>query len=117
MKTELRIPTELPPDDPDWILKKKAGKKLDSQQLEEYLKWQHEVNLSNMKQNIQAVNIGLLWPIFLMNHEKKLTCNYPQNCGGWNKEAFDGFDSCANLHPFWAWNEKIDERKCDQSLD
>jgi hypothetical protein len=30
MKTELRIPTELPPEDPDWILKKKAGKKLDS---------------------------------------------------------------------------------------
>ena len=59
-----------------------------------------------------------LFNILVMNHAKKSTgCIQNYNCTGWNLVVFDGHFDCQGLHPFWAWNEKVDERKLNESLD
>jgi hypothetical protein len=42
MKTFLRIPFERAPESPSWMIKKKAGRKLDPVEAECYYKWKYE---------------------------------------------------------------------------
>lgn len=45
MKTIVLIPTEPAPEDPQWLLKKHANKKLDPIEIEEYYKYLQENDL------------------------------------------------------------------------
>ena len=42
MKTEVRIPTEPAPKDPEWMYKRKAGEKLNAFEVEEYYHYKHD---------------------------------------------------------------------------
>ncbi len=42
MRTFVRIPYERAPEDPSWMTKKKAGKKLDPMEAEEYFNVRYE---------------------------------------------------------------------------
>lgn len=42
MKTFMRIPYQRAPEDPSWLLKKKAGRKLDPIEVEEYYRYQFD---------------------------------------------------------------------------
>ena len=43
MKTFLRIPFAPAPEDPAWMYKAKSGRKMNPWEVEEYLKWKHEI--------------------------------------------------------------------------
>lgn len=82
------------------------------------MQWKHDDNLKRLKKDYDAPGMGTLDKVFMMNHTKKLQCLHSQNCQGWNTGVFDGhFERCSGLHPFWAWNEVVDEKKYEKSLD
>ena len=45
MKTYVKIPSQLPPEDPEWMLKKFRGEQLYADEIEDYMKWKHEFKL------------------------------------------------------------------------
>ena len=45
MKTYVKLPKREPPEDPEWILKKFRGEKLQALEIEDYMKWKHEFKL------------------------------------------------------------------------
>jgi hypothetical protein len=49
MYTELRIPIEPAPEDPEWMIKKFQGMALDAFEQEQYYMWKHDLNLNRLK--------------------------------------------------------------------
>lgn len=45
MKTYIKLPSKLPPEDPEWMLKKFRGESLQAIEIEDYMKWKHEFKL------------------------------------------------------------------------
>lgn len=48
MKTIVKIPFERAPEDPSWIIKRKSGKVLTSDESQEYYKFEFEKELKEM---------------------------------------------------------------------
>lgn len=60
MKTYLRIPSKLPEPDPEWLLKRMRGQPLMAHEIEEFMKWKHEVKMAKFKKIIKGVHEGTL---------------------------------------------------------
>ena len=42
MRTEVKIPFEPAPADPEWMIRKYAGLKLNAEELEQFYSWHHD---------------------------------------------------------------------------
>lgn len=42
MKTEVKIPWEPAPKDPEWMIRRQAGLKLNAEELEQFCSWQYD---------------------------------------------------------------------------
>ena len=60
LRTFVRLPSKLPKEDPDWMLKKFRGESLFADEIEEYMKWKHEYKLSRFKKILKGVHQGTL---------------------------------------------------------
>ena len=60
MKTYVKLPSRLPPEDPEWILKKFRGEQLYADEIENYMKWRHEFRLKKFKKILKGVHQGTL---------------------------------------------------------
>ena len=105
MCTEIRIPYEWAPKDPTWMIKKRIGERLNAQEVESSLNYAWDKKLEKLKKTAKAPGAGHFLEIQKLNHEKKVLCEFNHNCGGWNKESFEGdFGICMSTPPFFAWN-------------
>ena len=57
----------MPPADPDWILKRHAGRKLDEDELEEFLQWNHKMMFKKFYANVKGVEEDVLKKIWNEN--------------------------------------------------
>ena len=42
MRTEVKIPSEPAPTDPEWMIRRYAGLKLNAEELEQFYAWHHD---------------------------------------------------------------------------
>jgi hypothetical protein len=52
MRTEVKIPFEPAPADPEWMIRRYAGLKLNVEELDQYLRWEHDERLKKLKKTI-----------------------------------------------------------------
>jgi hypothetical protein len=105
MKTYVRIPSQIPKPDPEWMLKKFRGMNLAADEIEEYMKWKHQFKLDRFKKSIKGVHQGTLLKVHQETNTKKVACELGAGCSGWNKEVYNGFFArCGLMDPFIIWN-------------
>ena len=90
MTTEIKIPVTPAPQDPDWLLRKLAGKRLTSQEKELYYAWKHDLELERLKKRIDAPGMGSMLKVLEETNTWKTRCTTTQGCMGWNKDIYDG---------------------------
>lgn len=112
MATPVLIPSVLPEEDPEWVWHKKAGKHLNREQQEEFMKWQHDHKLKLLKRTATGVGSDVLYNIFKECHDIKKHMLVASNCGGWNQLFLDGYPG----NPFSVWTKYVDDKKHEASL-
>ena len=117
MRTYIRLPSRLPKIDPDWMLKRFRGEKLDAPEVEEYMKWKHEKKIKSFKKIIKGVHQGTLLKVHGMNAKKRVYCEVGAGCTAWNKEVYDGFfGRCGLIDPFEDWYKNVKMKEFEESL-
>eukprot|EP00347_Sterkiella_histriomuscorum_P004491 403360262 len=122
MRTLVLIPYEPAPQDPDWLVKKHANKKLDPLETEQYYKFIQDQELKQFwtgKQWGDIPSYTTLQNIMQKYHNLKLFCMTSfQACSGYNPAVFLGpEDECGQMDPFRFWKEYVDERKLKPAID
>ena len=124
MKTFLRIPHKPAPEAPSWMYKKKAGRKLDPIEAEEYYKWKsdREVEELQKRPNFDGVpTYAALINSIRKYHVFKKSCLMSfYDCQGnrHNKYAFAGpYDECGKLDVFGIWKNNVKEKRAKQFVD
>ena len=72
MKTYVKLPSKLPPVDPDWMQKKMRGQSLYADEIEEYMKWKHAHKLSRFSKILKGVHEGSLLKVHEEARYKKI---------------------------------------------
>lgn len=117
-RTWLKLPSRLPDPDPEWILKKMRREKLDSEEIEEYMKWKHAFKLKKFRKMIKGVHEGTLIKVHREVAYKKVQCEVGSGCEGWNKEVYSGvFGQCGPMDPFYIWNKHVKMKDFNEPLD
>lgn len=118
MCTEVKIPYEPAPADPEWMIRRYAGLKLNAEELDQYFRWEHDKKLFRLQKTIKAPSQAQLIKVMDINTSKKNACVHSQNCTGWNYDVYEGvFSQCGPLNPFFAWVSVVDERQFEESID
>lgn len=124
MKTYLKIPFERAPEDPSWLTKKKAGRKLDPLEAEEYFKFKYaeqekkmlrETNYEGIPSHAQIIEVIRTYHVF-----KKSCLVSFFDCQGnrHNKYAFAGpYDECGRIDVFGIWKKKVNEKKSKEFVE
>ena len=90
---------------------------LNSEEIEEYMKWKHENKLARYAKMIKGVHMGSLIRVTEEVIKKKAVCEIG-SCMGWNKDVYDGiFGQCGKMDPFWCWDKHVKQKEFDESLD
>lgn len=104
MRTEVKIPVTPAPTDPDWMIRKHAGKKLNVREIDEYYKWKFDKDNEILVRELRAPTKAILWNVFERNYLRKYECDMNHSCAGWNPEADEGyFGTCGAMNPFTHW--------------
>lgn len=90
MSTEVLIPVTPAPADPEWLYKKKAGERLNAEEIRSYHIWKHDENHKKLEKVLYAPTGSELTKIFDINYRKKLDCVFSHSCAGWNYAVYDG---------------------------
>ena len=117
MKTYLRIPYQRAPEDPSWLSKAHAGRKLDPIELEEYLHFKYEKEHRKLLDDQQFDGIpgyGSIARAITQYHYFKKDCLLSSlDCGiRYNKKAFEGpYGECGSVDVFGIWKKNVDEKR------
>ena len=84
MKTFVLIPTEMPPADPEWIVKAFAGKKLNSEEAYQYALFKYKQKVIALKTMLWAPSRGAFEKIRIDTDHLKNKCDVGTSCEGWN---------------------------------
>lgn len=107
MATPVLILHKLPEEDPEWVWTKKAGKPLNREMQEEFMKWQHDQKWKLLKKTAPGVGDATLNNIFGECHAIKQHMLVASNCGGWNQLFLEGYPGG---DPFTVW-QKVRRRQ------
>jgi hypothetical protein len=105
MRTIVLIPFEPAPQDPVWMKKKHAGRKLTAEEFQMFAQYQFEKELQGLKKK-QLEIPGKSTFIRIMDdyHIRKTQCLISHSCAGRNYSVYDGvFDRCGKMNPFEVW--------------
>eukprot|EP00347_Sterkiella_histriomuscorum_P004744 403359274 len=119
MRTLVNIPYEAAPQDPVWMTKRQAGKKLNSQEMRQYMEYQYEKSLKDLQnKNLMVPSRATFVKVVDETHSKKHDCLISHSCAGKNYTVYDGvFDRCGKMSPFVVWDKYVTSKKYSPDLN
>lgn len=117
MKTYLKIPFERAPEDPVWLSKAHAGRKLDPIEVEEFMEHKYQTDYQKLvnDKNFDGVpGYGSVSKAITQYHYFKAKCLLSSlDCGSrYNKKAFAGpYDECGAHDVFGIWKKNVNEKR------
>lgn len=117
MRTVMRIPWKRAPDDPSWLTKAHAGKKLDAIEVEQW--YRHKYNREHealLKDKLfdGVPGSGKINKVITQYHVYKKNCLLSfLDCGlQYNKKAFEGpYGECGAVDVFGIWKKNVEEKR------